>query len=466
MKWLQAGSDVVALFFAFAFGRLARYWWTGDPAGLVEIDSAVSLYAIATVSAIGWFSLVKGHYTRRIPVWDEAREVLVVVYGAAAFHAVILLVTKQYSPVTQYLGSWAVGPFFVLGTRFLLRRALLWSGHWQRRTVVVGAGDNAREAAKALLSEPLLGFSIESFLLPNGGQDHGCLRLAGRSIPVIGVDSPDAMGRFRGCQIVMAMEADAVDVQQAWVRSLSAAGHTDIFVVPNLRGLPLYGMEVTHFFSHEVLLLRARNNLARRGSRLTKRFFDVVLASVGLIVLAPIFLAIGVAIRRSGRQVFYGHERIGRAGRRFACYKFRTMVPDAAAILARLLASDPQARAEWERDFKLRKDPRITRIGRFLRHTSLDELPQLWNVLRGEMSLVGPRPVLAEELERYGEDRSYYLQVRPGITGIWQISGRNDASYSDRVALDAWYVRNWSLWYDIAILLRTVSVVLGRKGAY
>jgi undecaprenyl-phosphate galactose phosphotransferase len=142
------------------------------------------------------------------------------------------------------------------------------------------------------------------------------------------------------------------------------------------------------------------------------------------------------------------------------------MVPDAEALLKKYLEGDAGARAEWERDFKLKDDPRITPIGAFLRRTSLDELPQLWNVLKGEMSLVGPRPIIEEELARYGDQVDYYLETRPGITGLWQISGRNDTTYEDRVALDCWYVRNWSLWYDLVILVKTTAVVLRSKGAY
>ena len=142
------------------------------------------------------------------------------------------------------------------------------------------------------------------------------------------------------------------------------------------------------------------------------------------------------------------------------------MISTSSEVLARLLAEDPEARAEWERDHKLRNDPRITPVGRFLRRTSLDELPQLLNVLRGEMSLVGPRPVVMDELDRYGEARIYYLQVRPGLTGLWQISGRNDVDYGRRVSLDTWYVRNWTLWYDLVILFKTALVVPSRGGAY
>lgn len=202
--------------------------------------------------------------------------------------------------------------------------------------------------------------------------------------------------------------------------------------------------------------------------RAAKRLFDLVGVLVMLALFAPIMLGIALAVRMTtGRQVIYGHTRIGRDGREFQCYKFRSMVPNADEVLRRLLESDPQARAEWERDFKLKDDPRITRVGRFIRKTSLDELPQLWNVLRGEMSIVGPRPIVQLELDRYYDAaRDHYLSVRPGLTGLWQVSGRNDIGYDERVNLDRHYVDNWNVWTDMTIVLRTVGVMFGRKGAY
>ncbi|EGO62240.1 sugar transferase [Acetonema longum] len=153
-------------------------------------------------------------------------------------------------------------------------------------------------------------------------------------------------------------------------------------------------------------------------------------------------------------------------GESFLCYKFRTMVVDAGKKLEEFLEQNPDAAAEWRKDFKLKDDPRITRMGRWLRKTSLDELPQLINVLKGEMSLVGPRPIVEKEIEKYGETIHDYYLVRPGITGYWQVNGRNDVDYDTRVQMDSWYVRNWSLWLDLVILTKTVKVVTGRKRAY
>lgn len=197
-----------------------------------------------------------------------------------------------------------------------------------------------------------------------------------------------------------------------------------------------------------------------------KRVLDVVGAIVLAIVFSPLIFAIAVLMRREGGSIIYKHRRVGRDGEAFECLKFRTMVPNAEQVLRELLERDPAVKAEWVRDHKLRCDPRVTRLGRFLRRTSLDELPQLWNVMRGEMSLVGPRPVVREELLRYGRNVRAYLSAKPGITGLWQVKGRNDTDYRRRVVLDTYYVRHQNFLLDLYILLKTTRVVLGGSGAY
>ncbi len=197
-----------------------------------------------------------------------------------------------------------------------------------------------------------------------------------------------------------------------------------------------------------------------------KRAFDVV-GALGLLVLfGPLMLVVALIITFDGGPAVFGHRRIGAGGRPFTCWKFRSMVVDADSVFAELLARDPNARAEWAATRKLRDDPRITRIGGLLRRTSLDELPQLFNVLAGEMSLVGPRPIVEEEVARYRACFPFYMRCRPGLTGLWQISGRNDIDYSRRVQLDTAYVFGWSFWDDILILLRTAGVMVSGRGAY
>jgi lipopolysaccharide/colanic/teichoic acid biosynthesis glycosyltransferase len=197
-----------------------------------------------------------------------------------------------------------------------------------------------------------------------------------------------------------------------------------------------------------------------------KRFLDLV-GSVFLAVLfSPLIATVLAASLIYGESPLFRHRRVGRDGKLFDCLKFRTMVPRAEEMLESLLASDPELCAEWERDQKLKDDPRVTPLGKFLRSTSLDELPQLWNVIKGEMSLVGPRPVTREELLRYGRNAVIYMLVRPGVTGLWQVSGRNNTEYRKRVAMDICYVKNQSAVLDTWILMKTVLVVASRHGAY
>jgi exopolysaccharide production protein ExoY len=189
-------------------------------------------------------------------------------------------------------------------------------------------------------------------------------------------------------------------------------------------------------------------------------------AAVLLLLLSPLMLAIAWRIwREDGAPVLFAHWRVGQKGRLFRCLKFRTMVRRADLVLAEVLEKDPSAQEEWARDHKLRNDPRVLRVGQFIRQTSLDELPQLFNVLRGEMHLVGPRPVVVQEIPRYGEHKRHYFAVKPGMTGLWQVSGRNNLTYAQRVALDAHYVEKRTLWMDLRILARTVSVLVTRDGA-
>ncbi len=201
----------------------------------------------------------------------------------------------------------------------------------------------------------------------------------------------------------------------------------------------------------------------------SKRLFDLFFSSACLLIGAPLFGVIAAAILLTSRgKVIYSHERVGRNGRLFRCYKFRSMYADADRRLSDLLKENPSLQQEWNASYKLKNDPRITAIGRFLRKTSLDELPQFWNVLKGDLSIVGPRPVLKEEIGKYYQGKAEkILSVRPGLTGVWQVSGRSDvSSYSERVAMDEYYIDNQSFLFDLKLIAKTVPAILFSKGAY
>ncbi|NTF33755.1 sugar transferase [Rhizobium skierniewicense] len=200
---------------------------------------------------------------------------------------------------------------------------------------------------------------------------------------------------------------------------------------------------------------------------IAKRSFDVSSALLAILILSPIFLMIMALVKFSDRgPAFYGHRRVGHNGRSFHCLKFRTMVMNGDEVLRQYLAANPDAEEEWKTTRKLKNDPRVTAIGSVLRKLSLDELPQLINIIRGEMSVVGPRPVVDEELNYYENAASYYLSTRPGLTGLWQISGRNDVSYKERVDYDTQYVRNWSMMQDVFIIAKTIPAVCMSRGSY
>ena len=241
----------------------------------------------------------------------------------------------------------------------------------------------------------------------------------------------------------------------------------NISFVPDLIGTPMSSVEPAILFSEKILMLNLRNNLSRPYNRVFKRIFDLTLTIFGGLMISPVLLGIALAVAIDNRgRIIFAHKRVGAAGKKFPCYKFQTMVPDAEEKLKKYLTENPAAKKEWEESFKLTNDPRVTKLGNFLRRTSLDELPQLWNVIRGEMSLVGPRPIVQAEVPRYGKNIREYYMVLPGITGMWQVSGRSDTTYPERVAMDTWYVRNWSVWIDLMYLFKTVKAVFTGRGAY
>lgn len=226
-----------------------------------------------------------------------------------------------------------------------------------------------------------------------------------------------------------------------------------------VRPAPVYGAPA--------LVIQQRTGLLRPGLQRIKRVFDVIFALLlGLIALpAGLLIAAAIVIDSRG-PVFFTHTRIGKGNRRFRLWKFRSMITNADEVLEEYLRAHPGLALEWRLTHKLRNDPRVTRVGRFLRKTSLDELPQIWNVLRGDMSMVGPRPIVEAEIPKYGVAFALYSRVLPGLTGLWQVSGRNDTTYRERVELDSRYIRNWTPLVDAGVLLKTVKVVLGGRGAY
>ena len=459
-------GDAIAFAIAFALATLINV--AADPSQNVSVwFSTQDMQRYVAWSGLVFLGLMLflmrfQHYSDRRPFWDELGDILRLMGSLALLDMTLVASTRWNSSRLWWLLVWVLAVAMVVWGRVITRWMLKQMGLWTRPTIIIGHGENAREAAIALESEPRMGFEVAGYV--DVDESSPRLKLQGHTLQ--NLHQLEVLADQPGIQWVIALEHSQAEQREHWLRTLTQWGATDISVIPAMRGVPLYGTDMSHFFSHEVALLRVRNNLRRWPARLTKRLFDTLVAALLLVLLSPLMLLIALRLKLEGGSVLFAHQRIGKNGRKFDCYKFRSMVPNAEQQLQSLLQHNAQLKAQWDKEHKLKDDPRISRMGAFLRRTSLDELPQLFNVLKSEMSLVGPRPIVEDELQKYGLDKSYYLMVRPGMTGLWQVSGRNDVDYETRVYLDAWYVKNWSLWYDLAILFKTIKVVFGRNGAY
>ena len=460
-----AVSDLVMFNISPVIAALLLLIITGDIGNYIPADEVVSrlvCYLFISVISVSWFWLKLRHYQDRIPFWFELKGVFSVLLILSVVDLAIVAFSKWN--LSRYL--WIFTWFFILTlvplSRFFIKSLWRRYGSYKIPAVIFGGGQNALEAYQALSRESYLGYRfIAVVCAPNENN------LLEGVVPCLNdFEKIKELPSYRDIHYFIATDGDQEGTREYWIRKLTNSYCRSISIIPTTRGIPINNTRMSFLFSQEMLILGLNNSLTKPLSRFLKRFFDVVVSFVLLVLLSPVFLILGILISRDGGAPIYGHERVGCNGRKFKCLKFRSMVKNSQQVLQDLLENDPVARAEWDKDFKLKDDPRITRLGSFIRKTSVDELPQLLNVLVGQMSLVGPRPIVEEELARYKENVDYYLLAKPGMTGLWQVSGRNDVDYDKRVYFDAWYVKNWSLWNDIAILFKTVKVVFVRSGAY
>lgn len=428
-----------------------------------QIDSWIALHWTLSFLCIAWFSMRLRQYFYRKTFWFELKEILRTLLIFAVIEIAVMVFTTWSFSRFLWILTWFLILFLLPTSRMLTKRMLDYWGFWRRDTWIIGNGPNACEAYKAINSERNLGLSIVGFV---ASDDTSSEYNIVDNILVRPSDLEWLSTKDKKTQFIVAVESDQSEIRNMWLRNFMIKGYRYVSVIPTLRGVPLDSTDMSFIFSHEVMIFRVQHNLAKWSSRILKRMFDIVGSILIIAILSPLLIYISRKVRKDGGPAIYGHERIGKGGQSFKCLKFRSMVINSKEVLAELLANNSDARAEWDATFKLKNDPRITKIGNLLRQTSLDELPQLFNVLKGEMSLVGPRPIITAELERYNDEVEYYLLSKPGMTGLWQVSGRSDVDYETRVYLDAWYVKNWSMWNDIAILFKTIGVVLKKDGAY
>lgn len=404
-------------------------------------------------------------YRQAQPVVDMIRRIFYAVLNGLLASVLLLYLLKLTDSASRlfFVFFAAFALLFLYIGRYILLKALKHYRYFHEPVVLVGAGRTAERVLRFFDGDLGYRYNIIGII-----DDDPISERVARQYRYLGnfAQAEKLVRRIGVATVIVTAPGLSRDKLAGLIARLQPYVRNIAFV-PDLIGTPMADVQVDVLFSEEILLMRLKNNLARSGNCFLKRTFDLVATILGSIVLSPFLLALAVMVAVDNRgRVIFAHRRVGRGGREFPCYKFQTMVPDAQERLQEYLAVNPEARREWEENFKLTNDPRVTRLGAFLRKTSLDELPQILNVIVGDMSLVGPRPIVQAEVPRYRENIREYYMVRPGITGMWQASGRSDTTYEERVAMDTWYVRNWSVWIDLVYLFKTFKAVLVGKGAY
>ena len=393
---------------------------------------------------------------------EELRRAILATSGAFLALVCLTFLLKsgaQYSRGATIL-AWAAAVVLVPAARLILRPILGRCSWFARPVAILGAGRTGQMLVDTLRRNPALALSpVVAF------DDDPAKRGRLHNVPVVsGLDGAPAYCKSLGIDYAIIAMPGLTREDLLAVMRRAASGFSRRLLVPDLFGVSSVWVEARDLGG--VLGLEIRDNLLRPAASAAKRALDLALILSSLPFTLPLLALIALLVKLTSRgPVLYGQRRVGRYGKTITIWKFRTMVRNADAVLHQHLEKDWHLRAEWLRDHKLRKDPRITAVGRFLRRASLDELPQLWNVLTGELSLVGPRPIVTAEIEKFGSSYECYTRVLPGITGPWQVSGRNNLAYDERVRLNEYYVRNWSVWLDLYILFRTVRVVLTGHGS-
>ncbi|PKM79055.1 MAG: undecaprenyl-phosphate galactose phosphotransferase WbaP [Firmicutes bacterium HGW-Firmicutes-13] len=455
--------DLSALSLCFFIGYILRSWGFVDFIPVFPpMHHTFGVYASTWPVLFVWILMFiyEGLYPSiGMDFWEETKRIMRgngVAFGIAIILTFITKTATQFSRVVIFFAfalSVALLPIMRHMARSLLMRIRLWS----KDVVLVGTKIMVDQVLCNLRAHPDWGLNSIGAVLPQ-------CESAPMEIKVLGNIEKIEEVNVKADEVIFAMPGLTNDMLTGLVEKTTRIAPI-VKVLPDLSGLASAGVQAHDM--RGMLLLEVEDKLLRNESRTIKRTFDAVFSLLGLVLLSPLFFLLAVLIKIDSKgPALFAHIRVGREGKKFTCYKFRTMRKNAHEELKALLSRDPELYSQWENDFKLKEDPRVTNVGKFLRRTSLDELPQLWNVFKGDMSLVGPRPIVEEEIVKYGEKARYLFKVTPGITGLWQVSGRNDADYEKRILLDEYYAKNWSLWLDVEIIIRTLGVVAKQDGAY
>lgn len=447
------------------------YFWSGCPWGGYDVFEYARFLpvAVAFVCINAALNLYHGNWMypsaplgpveefRRLCISSLLTYAGLIAYIAFAYQSTDSRISRAACVYACVITA-AVAQSFRNWVRFALKRLDV----GQIPVVLAGDGQAAKRIVATLKGDSYSGIRIVGYFAGTDRNDGGSRPFLDCGIPCLGtLHDVVRESRKRNVKILFACQDDRLFRAQM---DEFAAWFTYIDYLPAARSFPIFGARAVSFDGLGGLEMVNQGRM--RMTRFNKRVMDGLFALLAFFVFLPVFVVVPVVAKLTSRgPVFYRHRRLGRDGRFIHILKFRTMYVDADERLRKILEDDPKAAEEWAKSFKLKNDPRVTPLGRFLRKTSLDEMPQLFNVLAGEMALVGPRPIVEEEKSYYGERYALLASVKPGMTGLWQVSGRSETDYARRVALDAQYILNWSPWMDIWILFRTVVAVLTMRGS-
>lgn len=403
----------------------------------------------------------EGVYTKRYDVWEDLKKI----FNSLTIIVIIILslvsITKSsllFSRLLIFL-FWFYGLLLFPLLHFFSKKILYILKLWQKKVIICGVCEQALDFSKSLDNQFYLGYKTLAFF-----DNKSSLKTLNEQKVIRSFIELSQEAKSNDIDTVFVITSCNIKIDLTTLQTI----FKNVILIPDFEGLSIFNTKVNFYFSQKLLFIQTKNNLESLINKFLKRLFDLVLVVLAMpfFLIALIFISAAIKFTSKG-PVFFKHERIGKNGITIKIYKFRSMYEDAQERLKNLLDSNEELRQEWNQYFKLKNDPRVTKVGNFLRKTSLDELPQIINIIKNEMSFVGPRPVVKEEVEKYyREYAKFYYMINPGLTGLWQVSGRNDTTYDFRVKMDSWYVTNWSLWLDIIIIVKTFGAVLKKEGVY
>lgn len=455
--------DILILFLSFSIVSFIKF----DGTFLKSIfsnESIPSFYLTMVIFVLSF--LFNGLYSFKTYLfWDEMKNIL-----KASIFSLVILVSISFLWKTYYsrfvvIGGTIIFVLFECIFRYFYRKLLYKYNLLRTNVLIIGAGKMGKIISQKIKAHKFTMYNIIGFLDDDENKQNNVINGA----QVLGTvkDIDKIISKTMVDEVMIAVPTASRETLSKIISYLEGKVRRIKFI-PDTYQLITFSTQIQDFDG--VMAISTSQGLLNTANRILKRVFDLFFGIIGFIIFLPLYLIIGIMIKvEDGGPILFKHTRMGKDLEEFKMYKFRTMVPNAEEKLKEMLDKDEKLREEFYKNFKLKDDPRITKIGNFLRKTSLDEFPQFINVLKGEMSIVGPRPIVKKEVDMYyGEEMAKRIfAVKPGITGMWQAHGRSDVEdYEERIALDLYYIRNWSLWLDIVIILKTIKAVLDKRGAY